>query len=57
MCVKVGATVRATDQTYTETVTEVVNVYGPTVTTDHGNVYFYGEYEVVDNDAAVKQTA
>lgn len=55
--VKVGATVKAVGSATVETVEAVVNVYGAAVRTVEGNVYFYGEYEVVDNQAAVKQTA
>jgi hypothetical protein len=46
--VKVGATVKAVGSSTVETVVRVANVYGPAVVTDHGNVYLYGNYEVVD---------
>jgi hypothetical protein len=46
--VKVGASVRAVGRTEVETVVSVVNVYGATVQTKEGNVYFLGEYVVVN---------
>ena len=46
--VKAGATVKAVGSSTVETVVRVANVYGPAVVTDRGNVYLYGNYEVVE---------